>query len=75
MIAEVRLNDTLRYGVQCFFETAGIDGIADSGRGGFGLDGFVEASPRAGRRYARPAGGAEVVGVARMKGDSHTALP
>jgi DNA gyrase subunit A len=35
----------------------------------FGLDGFVEASTRAGRRYARPAGGAEVVGVARMKGE------
>ena len=35
----------------------------------FGLDGFVEASTRAGRRNARPAGGAEVVGVARMKGE------
>ncbi|MEN0653539.1 MULTISPECIES: type II secretion system secretin GspD [Hyphobacterium] len=40
VIAEVRLNDTLRYGVQFFFETAGLDGVADSGRGGFGLDGF-----------------------------------
>lgn len=40
VIAEVRLNDTLRYGVQFFFETNGIDGVADSGRGGFGLDGF-----------------------------------
>lgn len=40
MIAEVSLNDTLRYGVQWFFETNGIDGIADSGRGGFGESGF-----------------------------------
>lgn len=40
VIAEVRLNDTLRYGVQFFFETNGISGVADSGRGGFGLDGF-----------------------------------
>ena len=29
----------------------------------FGLEAFVEASTRAGRRYARPAEGAEVVGV------------
>ena len=35
----------------------------------FGLDGFVEASTRAGRRYARPAGSAEVVGVAVVHGD------
>ncbi len=35
----------------------------------FGLDGFVEASTRAGRRYARPAEGAEVVGVAIVHGD------
>ncbi len=34
----------------------------------FGLDGFVEASTRAGRRYARPADGAEVVGVDRVTG-------
>jgi DNA gyrase subunit A len=34
----------------------------------FGLEGFVEPSTRAGRRYARPAGGAEVVGVARITG-------
>lgn len=40
LIAEVSLNDTLRYGVQFFFETNGIDGIGDSGRGGFGLGGF-----------------------------------
>ena len=35
----------------------------------FGLEGFVEASTRAGRRYARPAGGAEVVGVSIVRGD------
>ncbi len=35
----------------------------------FGLGGFVEPSTRAGRRFARPAGGAEVVGVARIVGD------
>jgi len=40
VIAEVTLNDTLRYGVQFFFEGDGIDGIADSGRGGFGIDAF-----------------------------------
>ena len=34
----------------------------------FGLDGFVEPSTRAGRRYARPAGGVEVVGVAKIDG-------
>ena len=35
----------------------------------FGLEGFVEPSTRAGRRYARPAGGAEVMGVAIVHGD------
>jgi len=35
----------------------------------FNLDAFVEASTRAGRRYARPAEGAEIVGVARVSGD------
>ncbi|WP_421792890.1 type II secretion system secretin GspD [Hyphobacterium sp.] len=40
VIAEVTLNDTLRYGVQFFFEGDGIDGVADSGRGGFGVSGF-----------------------------------
>jgi DNA gyrase subunit A len=35
----------------------------------FGLEGFVEASTRAGRRYARPAEGAEVVGVAKITGE------
>ena len=34
----------------------------------FGLDGLVDASTRAGRRYARPAEGAEVVGVDRVTG-------
>jgi len=34
----------------------------------FGLQGFVEPSTRAGRRYARPADGAEVVGVIRVDG-------
>jgi DNA gyrase subunit A len=34
----------------------------------FGLHGFVEPSTRAGRRYARPAAGAEVVGVAVVQG-------
>jgi len=34
----------------------------------FGFDGFVEPSTRAGRRYARPSGGVEVVGVAKIDG-------
>ena len=34
----------------------------------FGLDGFVEPSTRAGRRYARPADGAEVAGVVKIDG-------
>jgi DNA gyrase subunit A len=34
----------------------------------FSLEPFVEVSTRAGRRYARPAEGAEVVGVARVTG-------
>ena len=34
----------------------------------FGLEPFVEPSTRAGRRYARPKAGAEVVGVARVTG-------
>jgi DNA gyrase subunit A len=34
----------------------------------FGLDAFVEPSTRSGRRYARPAEGAEIVGVARLTG-------
>ena len=34
----------------------------------FGLEPFVEPSTRTGRRYARPAEGSEVVGVARVTG-------
>jgi DNA gyrase subunit A len=34
----------------------------------FGLEPFVEPSTRAGRRYARPKAGAEVLGVARVTG-------
>ncbi|MCW5724696.1 MAG: type II secretion system secretin GspD [Maricaulaceae bacterium] len=41
VIAEVTLNDTLRYGVQFFFESGGLRGVGDSGRGGFSTgDGF-----------------------------------
>ena len=35
----------------------------------FGMESFVEPSTRAGRRYARPSHGVEVVGVARVIGD------
>jgi len=35
----------------------------------FSLEAFVEPSTRAGRRYARPSSGVEVVGVARITGD------
>jgi DNA gyrase subunit A len=35
----------------------------------FGLDAFVEPSTRTGRRFARPAEGAAVVGVARITGE------
>ena len=34
----------------------------------FGLEAFVEPSTRTGRRYARPADGAEVVGIAKLTG-------
>ncbi|HUR41604.1 MAG TPA: DNA gyrase C-terminal beta-propeller domain-containing protein, partial [Verrucomicrobiae bacterium] len=34
----------------------------------FGLEPFVDVSTRAGRRFARPADGAEVVGVERVRG-------
>jgi DNA gyrase subunit A len=34
----------------------------------FGLDGLVEPSTRAGRRYARPAEGAEIVAVNKLTG-------
>ncbi len=35
----------------------------------FGLDGLIEPSTRSGRRFARPAEGAEITGVARLTGD------
>jgi DNA gyrase subunit A len=35
----------------------------------FGFEPFVEPSTRSGRRYARPAAGVEVVGVARITGE------
>ena len=35
----------------------------------FGLAPFLEPSTRAGRRFARPSGAAQVVGVAQVKGD------
>jgi DNA gyrase subunit A len=35
----------------------------------FSLEGFIEASTRAGRRFARPSEGVEVVGVERITGD------
>src|SRR4051794_6586724 len=35
----------------------------------FGLEGLVEPSTRAGRRFARPASGQEILGVARFTGD------
>jgi DNA gyrase subunit A len=35
----------------------------------FGLEPFVEPSTRSGRRYARPADGAEVIGVVTVTGD------
>jgi DNA gyrase subunit A len=35
----------------------------------FSCEPFVEASTRAGRRYARPSDGVEVVGVARVEGE------
>jgi DNA gyrase subunit A len=35
----------------------------------FGLEPFVEPSTRSGRRFARPSGAAEIVGVARITGD------
>ncbi len=40
VIAEVRLNDVLRYGVQYFFETGNIFGIGNGPDGGGGTGGF-----------------------------------
>jgi len=48
-----------------------VHGVAVSSDGyalRFGLDGLVEPSTRAGRRYARPSGDGEVVGVAKISG-------
>jgi general secretion pathway protein D len=44
VIAEVTLNDTLRYGVQYFFTTNGLGNIADSGRGGFSTGSGLDAN-------------------------------
>ena len=41
----------------------------------FGLEPFVEPSTRAGRRYARTAEGAEVVGVARVERAARSSSP
>ena len=48
-----------------------VQGVAVSSDGfalRFGLEGFVEPSTRAGRRFARPSKGAEILGVARYTG-------
>ncbi len=42
-IVEVTLSDRLRYGVQWFFETNGIKGLADSGRGGLSSGNKLDA--------------------------------
>ncbi len=52
-------------------DTAPVHAVAVSSDGyalRFNLDGFVEPSTRAGRRYARPSEGAEIVGVAKLTG-------
>jgi DNA gyrase subunit A len=46
-----------------------VAGTSDGYSMRFSLEPFVEPSTRAGRRYARAADGAEVVGVARVTGD------
>jgi general secretion pathway protein D len=45
VIAEVTLNDTLRYGVQFFFESGGLDRVGDSSRGGFSTGDNFQPSP------------------------------
>ena len=48
-----------------------VQGVAVSSDGfalRFGLDGFVEPSTRAGRRFARPSAGKEILGVAKFTG-------
>jgi len=52
-------------------DEAPVHGVAVSSDGfalRFGLEGLVEPSTRAGRRFARPSKGAEIVGVARYTG-------
>ncbi len=52
-------------------DPAPVHGVAVSSDGfalRFGLEGLVEPSTRAGRRFARPSKGAEIVGVARYTG-------
>src|SRR5262249_17121108 len=52
-------------------EAAPVHAVAVSSDGyalRFGLEGLVEPSTRSGRRFARPAEGAEIVGVARVSG-------
>ncbi len=52
-------------------EPAPVHGVAVSSDGfalRFGLEGLVEPSTRAGRRFARPSKGSEIVGVARYTG-------
>jgi DNA gyrase subunit A len=52
-------------------DAAPVHGVAVSSDGyalRFGLEGLVEPSTRSGRRFARPAGGAEILGAARFTG-------
>src|SRR6185436_9582252 len=52
-------------------DPAPVHGVAVSSDGyalRFGLEGLVEPSTRAGRRFARPAKGSEILGVARFTG-------
>ncbi len=52
-------------------EVAPVHAIAVSSDGfalRFGLEGFVEPSTRAGRRFARPSAGKEILGVGRLTG-------
>ncbi|WBQ10915.1 type II secretion system secretin GspD [Hyphomonadaceae bacterium ML37] len=45
VIAEVTLNDTLRYGVQFYFESGGLDRVGDTSRGGFSTGDSFQPSP------------------------------
>jgi DNA gyrase subunit A len=52
-------------------DAAPVHGVAVSSDGyalRFGLEAFIEPSTRAGRRFARPSKGAEILGVARYSG-------